>query len=292
MRVRPALAALLGLAAVAAEPALPGQLNGWSAREPTRRYTPATLYDYMDGGAEVYLAYGARSLQARSYEKPGERPVNLAVFDMGTSAGAFGVFTFERVDGAAGIGQDSEYGGGMLRFWHGRFFVFVQAEQESPAARDCVLALGRALLPGLGAAGEIPALARALPGEGQRPLSLRFTLGPQFLASMEPRLADNALGLPARSEAALASYPGDGPGARVLLARYADPAAAQPGFGAFLAARAPVPWKPGRPVQGEAGWCCAELRGALAVLVLDAKDEASARRRMEICLARLKEVQP
>lgn len=288
----PVLAALLCLVAAAAEPQLPDQLQGWTAAAPSRRYPPAGFYDYMDGGAEVYLAYGARSLLARSYNKAGERPVNAAVFEMGSAAGAYGVFSFERVDASAGIGQDSEYGGGLLRFWHGRYFVFVQAEQESPAARDLAFALGRALLPALGPAGAAPALARALPAEGQRPLSLRFTLGAQFLASMEPRLADNALGLPERAEAALAAYPAEGKGARLLLARYADPESARKGLAAFLSARAPVPWKPGTPVSGEGGWSLVEQHGAVALLVLDAADAAAARRLADRGRIRLQEVQP
>jgi hypothetical protein len=137
---------------------------------------------------------------------------------MDAPAGAYGAFTFERQDEEAGVGKGSEYGGGLLRFWQGRFFGFVQAERETPASWAAVLALGKAVASGLGSRGEEPALVRALPDGDQRPRSLRFVRSPLLLQIVEPRAQGNPFGLPVQCEAVTARYGPKGAQERVLLA--------------------------------------------------------------------------
>jgi hypothetical protein len=271
---------------------IPEEIQGWRAAEPVKSFSPATVYDYMDGGAEVYLSYGMKALHVRVFNRVDESPITLNVFEMFSPSAACGAFSFERVDGSAGIGQDSEYGAGILRFWQGSRFVFIQAERESPACKEAVLALGRLLGGRLGRPGEVPRLPAALPAEGLRPLSVRFVLTPQLLTSMDAIAQDNALGLPARCEAVVGRYGKPGHPERVLLARYADAGGAQAGVAAFLKGRTPRPWILGQPAQGPNGWSCATVQGAMAVLVLDAPDAGAARKRMNAACARLKEVTP
>ena len=44
---------------------MPGDIEGWTLREPVKVYTPETLYDYIDGGAELYLSYGTYKFWCR-----------------------------------------------------------------------------------------------------------------------------------------------------------------------------------------------------------------------------------
>jgi hypothetical protein len=59
----------------------------------------------MNGSAELYLAYDFQNLRVRRYEKPNQPPITLEFYDMASSENAYGVFSFERQDEAAGIGQ-------------------------------------------------------------------------------------------------------------------------------------------------------------------------------------------
>ena len=76
----------------------------------------------MDGGAEVYLAFDFRRVFARKYAGPGGNELALDIYDMGSPEEAFGIFSCDRGTPAAGIGQDSEYGFGLLRFQSGPVF--------------------------------------------------------------------------------------------------------------------------------------------------------------------------
>jgi hypothetical protein len=127
----------------------PQQVRDWKASADAV-YDRKTLYDYMDGGAEVYLAYDFREVFVRKYADPGGNELALDIYDMGSPAEAFGMFSFDRQDPDAGIGQGSEYGPGLLRFWRGRYFVSVTVSGNEDKAELAVLELGKAVAPLLG----------------------------------------------------------------------------------------------------------------------------------------------
>ena len=102
---------------------LPAEIEGWKWDGKEIRYNSRTLFDYIDGAAELYLAYGFQNLTARRFEKSNHPPLILELYEMASSEDAYGVFSFERQDEAVGIGQGSEFGGGLLRFWKGKYFV-------------------------------------------------------------------------------------------------------------------------------------------------------------------------
>jgi hypothetical protein len=102
------------------EISLPVDAAGWTWDKEQKEYnSPKALFDYMDGAAELYLAYGFQRLTVRKFEKSSQRPITLELYEMASSEDAYGLFSFDRQDEAVGIGQGSEFGGGLLRFWKG-----------------------------------------------------------------------------------------------------------------------------------------------------------------------------
>ncbi len=85
-----------------------------------------------------------------------------------------GFFSFEREDQEAGVGQGSEMGGGILRFWKGRYFASLYGEGEVPEAS--ILALGKAIEARIQDQGRPPQLLELLPepSQGLEPKSVRF----------------------------------------------------------------------------------------------------------------------
>jgi hypothetical protein len=268
---------------------IPTEAAGWRAEGKLQSYDQKSIYDYMDGGAEVYLAYGLKALWVRTYAKPSETPITLSLFEMEAPGGAYGAFTFEREDEEAGIGQGSEYGAGMLRFWQGPFFVFVQAERETPAARAAILDLGKTLASRLGPPAPPPALPKALPADGLRPRSVRYVLSPQLLESVERAALGNPLGLPQHCEAVVARYGKPGDPERVLVARFSSAMSAAESVGKFSKGKSVGP---GGAFKSENGWSAATATGVFAVLVLDARDGEAAVARLRVACERVKEALP
>ena len=149
------------------EALFPAEVDGWKPAAAEESYTAATLYQYIDGAAEVYLALGVAGARTMRYARDGRPEIIADVFDMGTGVGAFGAFHHDVRGGRpAGIGAESDQDGGALAFWKGRHFVSVIAVGEGPGVPEAVAALGRRIAAALPEGGGPPAIAARLPEPG------------------------------------------------------------------------------------------------------------------------------
>ena len=126
------------------EVSLPLEAGDWKWDEEEMKYDSRTLFKYIDGAAELYLAYGFQNLRVRRFGKSNQPPLIVELYEMASSEDAYGVFSFEHQDEAVGIGQGSEFGGGLLRFWKGKYFVSIYAEGEGVEVESGILKMGRA----------------------------------------------------------------------------------------------------------------------------------------------------
>jgi hypothetical protein len=237
--------------ALPASPALPDEAAGWKAVGPAVGYDRRTIFEYIDGHGEVYLAYGMSACDTRRYAGPaGEGDVVVDVFEMASPADAFGVYTHSREGEPADVGQGGSYGYGTLSFWKGRHFVSVYAERESERARGAVMELGRAVASSIGETGKKPALAGRLPRKGLAETSLVYLRHPRILEAHVPVGPDNPLGVGEQAAAVTARYRTDGGTADLVLVEYADEAAAEAAAAGFAARFLDG----GGPAHGDDGW--------------------------------------
>jgi hypothetical protein len=169
-----------GVAAADVATLLPtaASLEGWTVVEGPLTFRPDTLYEYLDGAAPRYLDYGFREAIHVRYA-PGEDPqaaVTLDVFDMGSTLGAFGIYSSARPPGVeprpwGAEGYRSET---VAAAWKGPVYVHVEADDERPA----LVGVTERLVAGVAerAPGETtaPAILRPLPPEGRVPRSERY----------------------------------------------------------------------------------------------------------------------
>ena len=71
----------------------PLEADGWKWDRKVASFKGESLYDYIDGAAEVYLAYNYRRVSVRRYVKPNQPDIIADVYQMGSSEDAFGVFS-------------------------------------------------------------------------------------------------------------------------------------------------------------------------------------------------------
>jgi hypothetical protein len=206
---------------------LPREIGAWKAAAGDQGYDRRTLYTYINGGAELYLAYDFQKVYSRTYAGPAGGEIVLDVYAMGSDADAFGLFSSEREDPEAGIGQASEYGGGLLRFWKGRYFVSVLANSGGATADAAVLEIGRAVAAAIPESGALPQLVKLLPPEGLERASIRYFHQPLQLEKHYFVASENILNLDEGTDCLLAEYPAAGGEACVLvLVRYRSDALA------------------------------------------------------------------
>jgi hypothetical protein len=260
---------------------VPAEVNGWEAAGEGTVYDRDTLFDYIDGGAELYLAYGFRRMLAARFERNGHPAIVADVFDMGSSEDAFGVFSAERQDPEAGIGQGSEYAAGLLRFWKGRVFVSVWAEEETAATEEAVRALGARMAEAIESSGPPPQLLNLLPSEGLADTRVRYFHDHLSLNLYYFLADDNILGLGERTEAVLAPYETAEETMRLLLVRYPTAEEVGRGLDGFLAAYLPEAGDTGIAQVESGSWVAAQSVGDVVMVTFD----APSRRRAEELLS-------
>jgi hypothetical protein len=212
---------------------LPREILGWRTDGPDKVYTRQTIFDYMDGGGEIYLAYDFQRLLARDYARSGAPRIVAEVYQMASSRDAYGVFTHDPDGQPVSLGQMALYSAGLLRFWKDRFFVRLQSEDETPGVKTALMALGERVVSGIPQEGRTPSLLAALPPEGLIERSVLY-----FHTSVSLNVhyfldSSNLLNLNSKTEAILAHYQQGGDKPRLLIVRYPRPADAKAAFEQF-----------------------------------------------------------
>ena len=198
---------------------LPPEVNGWRAAGPDGVYDDETLFDYINGAAEIYRSFGVRTVVARQYEKHGAPDLVVDLYDMGSSRGAYGAYHHDiRAGDQAGIGHESDHYPGALTFWKGRFFVSIVAFDVTDEADRAMLVLGRTLADAIPKKAARPTLVGLLPTDGLLPSQIHY-FQDHILLNVHHFIAeDNVLDL--------------GPDIEGVLGRYRAPGSTEEGAGA------------------------------------------------------------
>jgi hypothetical protein len=110
--------------------------NEWALRSAPETFTKETLFEHIDGQADLFLQYGFEGSVFAVYRNANssEDKIDLDIYDMGNSLQAFGVFSrFRQEERSAGIGLDSYLEDRYAFFYKGKYFVALQATDSNPS---------------------------------------------------------------------------------------------------------------------------------------------------------------
>ncbi len=259
------------------EISLPSEVAGWKWEKKDLRYNSKTVFSYMDGAAELYLAYGFENVAVRRYDKSGKPPITLEVYEMDSSEDAYGVFSYEQQDETAGIGQGSEFGGGLLRFWKGKCFVSIYAEGEGPEVESGILEIGKIIANSIASVGPEPKLLALIPGrdfglvdKSVRYLRSHILLNQRFFIAQQ-----NILNITRKTEAVLAQYIQDKQKTQLLLIRYPGPKEAADAYQSFMKSYLPDAAGKDRLRIEDRKWTFARQRNEFVIIVFGVATEGS-----------------
>jgi hypothetical protein len=213
---------------------LPSEFEGWKKAQEPVFYDRDTLYDYIDGGAELYIAYSFKKVLAVKYVKGQDSEIVIDFFDMGNSYDAFGIFSHSREEENEKLGQGAEYNSGLLTFWKDRYYVSILAYPETEEKKQIVLKLGRILADAISETGELPPIVSQLPRDNLIPESIRYFHHPVVLNSLYYVADENILHIDDHVQAALATYGVDDSTFYLLLCQYPDRQKAETAHQSFL----------------------------------------------------------
>jgi hypothetical protein len=192
-----------------------------------RTYEGQKLFDYMDGGAELYYEYGFEQACVQRYKAP-QGEVTVEIYQMDTPAHTYGVYTFDTQGEHPPIGQDATYARGLLAFWKGRYFV--RAFSESEEFKEILLSLGRAITQKIPQQGERPDILASLPPQWVVKDSLLYFRGQVALNNGYFLSHQDVLSLGKGADGITFLYNPEIKPLRVLMVRYPGPPQAEEAF--------------------------------------------------------------
>ena len=164
------------------------KIGGWRLSDGPTTYSPETLFEYIDGGAEAFLQFDFQDLASATYARDSDRTpttISVDIYRHRDAMRAFGMYTQERPAGTTPlpIGIEGYGGRDYLEFVVGSTYVkLVQSGAQDPAALRRFAEKLAAGLPGTRAA---PAVLKCFPERGKRvraeKLTAREFLGYPFL---------------------------------------------------------------------------------------------------------------
>ena len=152
--------------------------EGWSQTGDIEHFNIATLYNKIDGRSELYMAYNVKGLSWVSMVQDGNADnfLDVFVYDMSTTTGAFGIYSVEREPDQEKIkiGRECYKTGSNLYFWKGQHYAYINASREDPENNAAALHAAKTVLSRVGDdGGEIVGLDW-LPEKGLNPDSIQY----------------------------------------------------------------------------------------------------------------------
>jgi hypothetical protein len=150
-------------------------VDGWTLAGPPQVFLPDTLYEYINGGSDLYLKYDFEELQVVEYRKD-KMSVSAEVYRHRGSENAFGIYSQERVPSAdfLALGAQGYYENGVCNFIQGGYYVKLSSENTGSDDREILLAFARRISQELPAQTALPAVLSAFPSDGKKPNSEKF----------------------------------------------------------------------------------------------------------------------
>ncbi len=202
---------------------LPDNVSGWTKGEADREYDPETLYDYIDGGAELYISYNFQQVVSRRYSREDQPDIVVELFDMGNAGGAYGVFSQQREEENVQLGQGGQYIRGSLMCWKDRYFLSIMVLRETKEAAEAMTKIGEAVMAAIPDTGKKPELIGLLPEKGMVENGMKYFTHYIWQNSFYYISGEDIFGLGAGVHAVLARYGKPGKRIILLLIEYPDP---------------------------------------------------------------------
>ena len=152
------------------------EMSGWEQPEKPQLYSPETLYECIDGAADLYLSYEFQELSVAEYRDAQKASVTVEVYRHTTPTQAFGIYSQERLASAKllDIGAEGYQEPTVLNFVTGSYYVKINGYETGAEDERILLAFGRKIEQILGGRTSLPEILSAFPQEGRKQHSEKF----------------------------------------------------------------------------------------------------------------------
>ena len=152
------------------------EITGWKQSGEIQTFIPKTLYEYINGAADLYLTYDFQELKVAEYQNEKKASVTIDVYRHKTPIHAFGIYSQERLPNAnfIDIGAQGYIENNVFNFFTGPYYVKIISYQTGAEDREILLAFAKKVSGNLGGKGAPPSLLTTFPAEGKIKNSEKF----------------------------------------------------------------------------------------------------------------------
>lgn len=267
---------------------LPDNPSGWQNSLNDRVYTPETLYDYIDGGAELYLSFNMKEVASRIIAME-EAEIRIEIFDMTSSSDAFGVFSHTRTKDEKQYGQGSQYFTGALIFWKANYYIAITANDENDEIIRAMQSLAKQIEQKIGLTGDLPGIIKLLPPENLLEDGFIYFHHYIWLNSYYYISNENLLNIDNSTRALMAKYGDRENRYYLLLVEYSGESEADEACKNLLAEFFDNRQEVIR-LEDE-GWMGARINGRYLTAVFDAPEADEVNKLLDLCAGQIKNQQ-
>ena len=154
------------------------EISAWRKNGPPAIFRKQRLFEYINGGAEIYFEYGFHQAVTQEYVND-DKSIIVEIYEMNDSDAAFGLYSTQRDYKlpALKIGSHGTQFENHAAFWQDRFVVVVMASIPDTVSREVLNRLARQISLRIGKTDQPPKLVQHLPKSNMIPGSQDFIKG-------------------------------------------------------------------------------------------------------------------
>ncbi len=181
-------------------------ISGWAKAGPPSEFRGGDLFNYIDGGAEIFLEFGFDRLLVQGYKK-GNSEIVLELFEMESPESALGIYLMKCGVETPVEGVPARNSGDKTQFTivKGPAFIHINNLDAGASLLPAMVELARSVLETI-PQGRPVTLLEGLPSEGRITGSERLIRGPYALQSIFTLGEGDILGLEGKVFALAADY--------------------------------------------------------------------------------------
>ena len=152
------------------------EASGWQQADKPQVFSPQTLYEHINGAADLYLKYDFQDLRMTEYRNEKKASVTVEIYRHRTPYHAFGIYSQERLPNAnfLNIGAQGYSESMALNFIKGPYYVKISTYNAGADDQEILLAFARKVAQNLDGSTSLPAILSSFPGEGKKKNSEKF----------------------------------------------------------------------------------------------------------------------
>ena len=159
---------LISFGSVAQEFVYPS-LKGFKLKTEYPVFVPENLWDFINGAAENYLAYGFIDLNVAEYKK-GRNVIKLEIYRHNSNINAFGIYSSERSPSFRfiNLGAQGYIADGAINFFKGDYYVKIKTYSKKEKVLQAEETLAARVAGMLEGEASMPAMLSEFPAEGRK----------------------------------------------------------------------------------------------------------------------------